>query len=78
MYLNSAKTIVIKIGSSLLIDENMKIKTEWLDNFVKDVNLLKNLNKNLIIVSSGAIALGCKKLKLKKLLCLPLSIFGIF
>ena len=66
MYLNSAKTIVIKIGSSLLIDENMKIKTEWLDNFVKDVNLLKNLNKNLIIVSSGAIALGCKKLKLKK------------
>ena len=42
MYLNSAKTIVIKIGSSLLIDENMKIKTEWLDNFVKDVNLLKN------------------------------------
>ena len=66
MYLENAKTIVIKIGSSLLIDDNKKIKTKWLKEFVKDVQKLLNEKKNIILVSSGAIALGCKKLGLKK------------
>ena len=42
MYLENAKTIVIKIGSSLLIDDNKKIKTKWLKEFVKDVQKLLN------------------------------------
>ena len=66
MYLENAKTIVIKIGSSLLIDDNKKIKTKWLKEFVKDIQKLLNEKKNIILVSSGAIALGCKKLGLKK------------
>ncbi len=66
MYLENAKTIVIKIGSSLLIDDNKNIKTKWLKEFVKDVQKLLNEKKNIILVSSGAIALGCKKLGLKK------------
>ena len=66
MYLEESKTVVIKIGSSLLINENKIIRKKWLSEFAKDIKFLKKLKKNIIIVSSGAIALGCKKLKLNK------------
>ena len=66
MYLKNSKIIVIKIGSSLLIDENKKIRKKWLSEFSKDIKDLLNQNKRIIIVSSGAIAMGCKKLNLIK------------
>ena len=66
MYLKSSKIIVIKIGSSLLIDENKKIRKSWLSEFAKDIRELIKENKKIIIVSSGAIAMGCKKLSLSK------------
>ena len=66
MYLKQAKTVVIKIGSALLINESKTIREEWLSDFAKDIKNLQKMNKNIIIVSSGAIALGCKKLKLNK------------
>mgnify|MGYP001215616856 CR=1 FL=1 len=66
MYLNNSKMIVIKIGSSLLVDDNKKIRKKWLSSFAKDVQRLKSKNKKIIIVSSGAIALGCKKMNFNK------------
>jgi glutamate 5-kinase len=66
MYLKNSKIIVIKIGSSLLIDENKKIRKKWLSEFAKDIQFLNKQNKKVIIVSSGAIAMGCKKLGLSK------------
>ena len=66
MYLSNSKTIVIKIGSSLLIDDKKIIRKKWLSEFAKDIKYLLNDKKNIIIVSSGSIALGCKKLNLNK------------
>ena len=66
MHLKNSKTIVIKIGSSLLINEKKIIRQKWILEFCKDVKELLNNKKNVIIVSSGAIALGCKKLNLNK------------
>jgi len=66
MYLKESKTVVIKIGSSLLINDNKVVRERWLAEFSKDVKNLLKLKKNIIIVSSGAIALGCKNLKLSK------------
>ena len=66
MYLKDSKTVVIKIGSSLLINDKKIVREKWLTEFAKDVQYLKKLKKNIILVSSGAIALGCKKLKLSK------------
>ena len=66
MYLKNAKKIVIKIGSSLLIDKSKKIRTKWLLEFSKDIKELLKQNKKIIIVSSGAIAIGCKKLNINK------------
>ncbi len=66
MYLKKSKTIVIKIGSSILIDKDKKIRKKWLSEFTKDINDLLKQKKNVILVCSGAIALGCKKLNLSK------------
>jgi len=66
MYLNESKTVVIKIGSSLIINDSKTIREKWLADFAEDIKNLQKLKKNVIIVSSGAIALGCKKLKLNK------------
>jgi len=66
MYLEDSKIVVIKIGSSLLIDDNKKIRKKWLSEFAKDIQELIKQNKKIIIVSSGAIAMGCKKLNINK------------
>ena len=66
MHLKNSKIIVIKIGSSLLIDKDKKIRKKWLYEFSKDIKELLDENKKVIIVTSGAIAMGCKKLNLNK------------
>ncbi|MFL2801661.1 MAG: glutamate 5-kinase [Paracoccaceae bacterium] len=60
-----AKTIVIKIGSSILIDPKRNIlKNKWLNSLLDEISILKKSGKNIIIVSSGSIALGKSVLKL--------------
>ena len=66
MHLKNSKIIIIKIGSSLLVDENKRIRKKWLISFAKDIKKLKSNNKKIVIVSSGAIALGCKKMNYYK------------
>ena len=66
MHLKNSK-IIIKIGSSLLIDKNKKIRKKWLISFAKDIKKLKSKNQKIIIVSSGAILLGCKKMNYDKI-----------
>ena len=66
MYINKFKKIVIKIGSSILIDNKGKLKKKWLKEFIKDIKFLKSKKKEVIIVSSGAIALGCEYLGINK------------
>ena len=66
MYLKNSKKIVIKIGSSLLVDQEKKIRKKWLSSFAKDIKKLRSNNQKIIIVSSGAIALGCKKMNYSK------------
>ena len=66
MYLKNSKKIVIKIGSSLLVDQDKRIRKKWLSSFAKDIKKLRSNNQKIIIVSSGAIALGCKKMNYNK------------
>jgi len=66
MSLKNSKIIVIKIGSSLLVDKDKKIRKKWLSSFAKDIKKLKDKNKRVVIVSSGAIALGCIKMNFNK------------
>jgi len=66
MYIDKSKRIVIKIGSSLLVNQDGKPKKIWLAEFVKDIQLLIKRKKEVVIVSSGAIAFGCEYLNIKK------------
>ncbi len=45
MYIKNFKTIVIKIGSSLLINDKKTIKKKWLSEFAKDIKDLLNEKK---------------------------------
>ena len=66
MYIHKFKKIVIKIGSSILVDDKGKTKKTWLKEFAKDVKDLIEKKKQIVIVSSGAIAIGCEYLGIKK------------
>ena len=67
MQIDKFKKIVIKIGSSILIDEKGKPKKKWLIEFAKNIKNLIRKKKQIVIVSSGAIAMGCEYLKIKKM-----------
>ncbi len=57
--LDKYKRIVVKVGSALLVDaENSCVKTQWLETLGKDFASLIAQDKEIIIVSSGTIALG--------------------
>ncbi len=63
--LDSFRRIVVKIGSSLLVDEK-GLKRDWLDALVADLATLAAGRRDLLVVSSGAIALGRRVLDLPK------------
>ena len=48
MYIKNSKTIVIKIGSSLIVNDKNQIRKKWLSEFSKDINELLNNKKNVI------------------------------
>jgi glutamate 5-kinase len=57
--LAKAKRIVVKVGSALLVEQKTgAVKQGWLSSLVDDVVKLKTRGADVILVSSGAIALG--------------------
>ncbi len=59
------RRVIIKIGSALLIDsESGLLRTEWLASIARDVAFLRQKGYQVILVSSGSIALGRKILNL--------------
>lgn len=60
------RRLVIKIGSALLVDPDGQVRTDWLRTLVGDVADRVTAGQQVIIVSSGAIALGARRLKLPK------------
>ena len=65
--LAQAKRLVIKIGSVLLVDQdNGRIRRAWLDALADDVAALKRRGAEVILVSSGSIAVGRHHLGLRR------------
>ena len=53
------RRLVVKIGSALLVDDKTgNLRTAWLDSLCADIAALKTLGCSIVVVSSGAIALG--------------------
>ncbi len=65
MLIGNSKKVVIKLGSSTVIDKKGRFKKNWVNSLIRDIKEYKK-NRDIVIVSSGAIALGQKYLKIKK------------
>lgn len=57
MYFSSYKRIVLKIGSSLLVEADNQLRQEWLNTLAENIASLRKTSE-LLIVSSGSVALG--------------------
>jgi glutamate 5-kinase len=63
--LTSSRRLVVKIGSSILVDENEGVvRHDWLEALTRDVARLHKQGCEIVLVSSGAIRLGRTHLKL--------------
>ena len=61
-YIDQAKTVVVKIGSALLVDDNGALRRDGLAGFAADLAMLHAKGCRCVVVSSGAIALGRHRL----------------
>ena len=66
MTLATYRRITVKIGSALLVDRDSGLRRQWLDGIADDIAALANGGADVLVVSSGAIALGRTVLKLGK------------
>ena len=63
--LAAARLVVVKIGSALLVDaETGRLRLDWLEGLAADVAALRQAGKDVVLVSSGSIALGRRVLGL--------------
>jgi len=63
--IGESKRLIIKIGSALLVDEKTgKIRNNWLTGLAKEIANLKSQGTSVVVVSSGAIAVGRSHLEL--------------
>ncbi|MGB3834975.1 MAG: glutamate 5-kinase [Mesorhizobium sp.] len=56
--LKNYRRIAVKIGSALLVDRTRGLKREWLQSLADDIGALAAEGAEILVVSSGAIALG--------------------
>ena len=62
-----ARRVVIKVGSALLVDgATGRLNRSWLETLIEDIVRLRRAGKQVVLVSSGAIALGRRHLGLSK------------
>ena len=63
--LTAARRVVVKVGSALLVDARSgRLNRAWLETLVEDLLRLRRRGQQVILVSSGAIALGRRHLGL--------------
>ena len=63
--LSRARRLVVKIGSALLVDqESGAVRRDWLNALADDINQLRSTGTEILVVSSGAIAVGRRHLGL--------------
>ncbi len=64
--LSEYRRLVVKVGSSLLVDESGRLNRNWLETLADDIAHLQEDGHEILIVSSGAIAIGSGVLDINK------------
>lgn len=63
---NTGERIVVKIGTTTIMRENMSVNLRTLDNLARILSDIKSMGNEIVLVSSGAIAVGTNKLGFKE------------
>jgi glutamate 5-kinase len=63
---SSCARLIVKIGSALLVDPDGGVRRAWLEGIAADIAARTKAGQQVAVVSSGAIALGARRLKLPK------------
>lgn len=63
--LAAGRRLVVKVGSAILTDENGAVREQWLASLCADLSAMRGEKRDVVVVTSGAIALGRKRLGLK-------------
>jgi len=64
--LTDYRRLVVKVGSSLLVDQAGRLNRHWLESLADDISYLQEHGHDILIVSSGAIAIGSVVLGINK------------
>jgi glutamate 5-kinase len=64
--LSDYRRIVVKVGSSLLVNDSGEVDRQWLATLAHDIGMLRAAGHQLLIVSSGAIAIGSSIIGINK------------
>ena len=62
----SCPLLVVKVGSSLLVQPDGSVRRQWLETLVADISARHKAGQRFVIVTSGAIALGARRLGFEK------------
>ena len=62
----SCPLLVVKVGSSLLVQPDGNVRRQWLETLVSDISARHRAGQRIVIVTSGAIALGARRLGFEK------------
>ena len=63
--LRTARRVVVKIGSALLVGADGELRRAWLDRLADDIDRCRHRGQEVIIVTSGAVAIGRRHLGLR-------------
>ena len=63
---NRCTLLVVKVGSSLLVQPDGSVRRDWLETLVADISKRHQAGQRIIIVTSGAIALGARRMGFDK------------
>lgn len=66
LVLSSYRRLVIKVGSSLLVDDQGALNRDWLEKLADDIASLARDDHEILVVSSGAIAIGSSVIGINK------------
>jgi glutamate 5-kinase len=71
---SKSRRIVIKVGSAVLTNSGQGLDQDRIERLASDISSIMSQGREVMLVSSGAIAAGMAKLGLKKIKAMPLSL----
>jgi glutamate 5-kinase len=63
---SQCKRLIVKVGSALLVAPDGSVRRDWLASLIGELAARREAGQQIVVVSSGAIALGARRLSLSK------------